>query len=316
MSERGSLASLIWRHSPGVLACSLLALSIIGEAKAQDQDDRAKVDMAGPITAQEWAEQCKPWDEWDKPAPPFKIFGDTYYVGTCGITALLVRTDEGHVLIDTGTQAGARIAYTNLSRLDANPRKIGLILYSHEHFDHVGGVYWMQNKTGAPIAASPKAAHVLRTGELDPADPQAGMHENMKPVPHVIEISGEAALTYAGNIFTPIPTPGHSPGALSWQWVNCEDAHCKTFVYADSLSPVSREDYKFSDHPEYVAKYRAGLDRLAALRCDILLTPHPSHSKMVKRAETGSLEGGVSCAEYAATKHRNLDERLAKERGE
>lgn len=37
-------------------------------------------------------------------------------------------------------------------------------------------------------------------------------------------------------------------GALSWQWTNCEAQQCKVLVYADSLSPVSSDSYRFSQH--------------------------------------------------------------------
>ena len=272
------------------------------------------------ITPQEWAAQCEPWDDWNKPAKPFKIFGDVWYVGTCGITVLLVRTTNGFVLLDTGTEDGAVEVLRNISRMPLDERRIGLILYSHEHFDHVGGLSLIQLVTGAPILAPPVAAEVFRTGKDSPSDPQSGMHAPMKPATNVIEITADTSITQGGKLFRPIPTPGHTPGAMSWQWESCEKQSerevCKTIVYADSLSPVSRDDYKFSDHPEYLAAYRAGLDRLAALDCDILLTPHPSHSKMVKRAATGSFEGGVTCADYAAGKHSDLDKRLAREVGE
>lgn len=67
---------------------------------------------------------------------------------------------------------------------------------------------------------------------------------------------------------------------MSWSWQSCDSAGiCKTIVYADSLSPVSHDDYKFSDHPEYVQSYRDGIARIADLECDILLTPHPRTAK-------------------------------------
>ena len=43
---------------------------------------------------------CDDWDDWNKPSPPFRIFGNSYYVGTCGISAILVTSDEDHILID------------------------------------------------------------------------------------------------------------------------------------------------------------------------------------------------------------------------
>jgi len=85
-------------------------------------------------------------------------------------------------------------------------------------------------------------------------------------------------------------------------------------VYADSLSPVSRGDYRFSDHPPYLAAFRASIAKVAGLRCEILLTPHPSASnlkdRMVGRAP---LFDPAGCKDYAARLTQALDARLAKE---
>ena len=110
-------------------------------------------------------------------------------------------------------------------------------------------------------------------------------------------------------------TPGHTPGALSWHWVSCDGGVCRSIVYADSLSPVSRDDYRFSDHPDYLRAYRASIAKIAALDCDILLTPHPSASNMAARfAGRAPLENPNACREYAADLSKRLDERLAKEK--
>ena len=57
---------------------------------------------------QSFAQACEDWDEWDKPAEPFLIHGNTWYVGTCGISAILIEGDDGLVLIDTGTAKGSK----------------------------------------------------------------------------------------------------------------------------------------------------------------------------------------------------------------
>ena len=63
-------------------------------------------------------------------------------------------------------------------------------------------------------------------------------------------------------------------------------------VYADSLSPVSADEYRFTDHPDYVAMFRGGIARLAGLECDMLLTPHPSASGMISRAAEDRSKAG------------------------
>jgi metallo-beta-lactamase class B len=249
-------------------------------------------------------------------APPYRIHGSTYYVGTCGISAILVAGAQGHVLIDSGTVAGAQVVLDNIGKLGFRPNEIASLLHSHEHFDHVGGHAAIKRASGAHVVASPRAAAVLRSSQDDPGDPQYGMHDPMEPVAvDVVARDGETVRSETATL-TAIATPGHTPGALSWAWDSCDAAgECIGIVYADSLSPVSREDYRFGDHPDYVTAYRAGLQRLREQNCDLLLTPHPSASEMVARAASGSLIGGMSCADYADAVEARLDKRLADEAG-
>ena len=114
----------------------------------------------------------------------------------------------------------------------------------------------------------------------------------MTPVAVEMLVENGESVIVDGTAFRAFSTPGHTPGALSWQWKSCDDnGDCQTVVYADSLSPVSHDDYRFSDHPDYLAAYREGLLHLAGLECDILLTPHPGASFMTKRAEAGTFTG-------------------------
>jgi len=290
-----------------------LPLALLGYADAPAQTPEAAAAIAADLT--EWTAQCEDWDEWDKPAQPFRIFGNSYYVGTCGIGAILITNDDGHFLIDSGTEAGADIVLANIRELGFEPADIELLLTSHEHFDHVGGMAKMQAATGADLLTSDAAAEVLRTGLVSVADPQFGTLGPMEPV----RIVGTYGLgNHYGYILdhlgvTMIATPGHTPGALTWSWRSCEREICRTIVYADSLSPVSSDDYRFSDHPEYVQAYRDGVARLAELECDILITPHPSASGMRDKLLAGDLTAVPNCAEYAASINARLDARLSEE---
>ena len=277
-------------------------------ACAPDVDGEVK-----PTPAQIGLSECEDWDEWERPARPFTVFGPVDYVGTCGITALLVETGAGYVLLDTGTEGGAEVVMDNLRRLGVAPEDVVAILSSHEHFDHVGGMAWMQAATGAEVIAGAVAAEVLRTGEADGRDPQYGMHDAMAPVAVGRVLADGESVEIGGVEFTMIATPGHTPGAVSWAWEACEGEVCRDVVYADSLSPVSAEGYRFSDHPDYVAGYRAGLERLAGLECDLLLTPHPSASGMVARAVEGFPADGEACVRYAEGIAARLDKRLGEE---
>lgn len=266
-------------------------------------------------SAPQWLDVCVDWDEWDKAGPAFRLFGNTYYVGTCGISAILITSDDGHILIDGGTEAGADIIINNIEALGFSLSDVKLLLHSHEHFDHVAGLAKLQQLSGARLLASPEAAPVLRTGTVADNDPQAGMHADF-PAARVDGIIQACDVVELGSLaLTPTATPGHTHGALSWQWQSCEKNACVSMVYADSLSPVSSETYHFSEHPDYLAAYELGLRKLATLDCQLLITPHPSASKMPERlSQAQGLLDPNGCKVYAADVLNRLNKRLDKEK--
>jgi metallo-beta-lactamase class B len=282
----------------------------LGKAPRVIEQPRAPIQTAGP----RWALACKDSDDWNKAAPPVRIHANTYMVGTCGISSILITGTEGHVLIDGGTEEGADLIAANIRRLGFKVEDVRFILHSHEHFDHVGGVAKLQRMSGATLVASAAAAKVFATGAAGADDPQAGMHKPFAPasVGRIVRDGEEVRL---GNIMlTAMATPGHTAGALSWRWVSCDGGVCRTIVYADSLSPISRDDYRFSNHPQYLAAYRAAIAKIAASPCEILVTPHPSASGMKERFALGEpLLDTNACKTFAADRTKALDERLAKE---
>ena len=264
---------------------------------------------------------CEAWDDWDKPAPPFQIMGNSFYVGTCGISALLVTTDDGHVLIDSGVPAAAPLILANIRELGFDPQDVRYILMSHEHFDHVGAHAALAEATGAQVVASPRAKPVLESGKVAADDPQAASsHPDMTPVRvDKVMVDGEV-LRLGDREFTAYLTPGHSPGAMSWTWHACslpfEPPVCRQIAYVDSLSAVSSADYRFSDHPQYLADFRDSIHKVRVLPCDYLVTPHPSASHMLKGLKEGSFGDPGPCRRYADALTEKLDVRLAKEAAE
>ena len=275
----------------------------------QIEQPRAPLATYGPL----FASRCKDWDDYDKPAPPVRIFGNTYLVGTCGISSILITDPAGDILIDGGTEKDADLIAANVRRLGFQLGDIKYLLNSHEHYDHVGGLAELQRMTGARLLASSAAAAVINSGTPSPDDPQAGMLDSFPPARVDGIVSDGEQVRLGNSVVTATATPGHTAGALTWHWGSCESGVCRQIVYADSLSTGGNDKYRFSDHRAYLAAYRASIAKVAALHCDILLTPHPSASDMVNRLGRAQLESGNACREYAAGLTKQLDARLAKE---
>tara|TARA_B100000929_G_scaffold107985_2_gene85569 strand:- start:132 stop:1052 length:921 start_codon:yes stop_codon:yes gene_type:complete len=298
----------------------LPALLLAGCAATPTPDAVSMPSLAAAnLSGASFSESCEDWDEWDKAAPPVRILGNSWYVGTCGIAAILVASPQGHVLIDSGTEAGGELILANLRRIGVDPEDVRYILASHEHFDHVGGHAILAKATGAQIIASPLAAPVLESGMVSDEDPQADAgRPAMAPVKVARIIQDGETLTLGDIAITAHATPGHTPGAMSYTWTACasddEPPACRRIAYVDSLSPVSADNYRFSDHPQTIAAFRTSISKVSQLPCDELLTPHPSASSLIEKLRDGTLGSPGQCQRYAAALTSALDKRLSKER--
>lgn len=255
--------------------------------------------------------------DWAKPAPPAHVHGHTWYVGTCGITVVLIETRAGLVLIDSGPAQAAPLVLANIRALGFDPRAVKWILSTHEHFDHAGGIAALQAATGAQLAVGPFAAGALRSGKPDKDDPQAALLAKYPMAPARVDrvLRSGGSLMLGGTRITAHATPTHSPGSTSWTWQSCEDGQCLTIAYADSVNTISSDDYRFSDHPQRVETARAGLRVVEALPCDLILTPHPSGSNLLERLSgQAPLIAPRACEAYAAAGSDRLAKRLEQER--
>jgi metallo-beta-lactamase class B len=258
---------------------------------------------------------CKGRDGWSEKAPPAHVFGNVYMVGTCGIVSLLITTPEGHFLIDGATDEAADGIAANIRKLGFDPNDVRTLLITHEHLDHAGGIAKLKAATGAQFAVREPAKLAMETGQAQEDDPQHGL---LPPFPGVkaerIVKDGDI-LRIGKQAVIVIATPGHTPGGTSYTWQSCEGAACRSFVYADSLNAVSADDYRFSDHPDYVATLRASMAKIEALtKCDIMISPHPFQSDFFDRlaGEKPLVDPGM-CKRYVAAARNRLDGRLVNE---
>ena len=257
---------------------------------------------------------------WNRPQKPFKVFGNTYWVGTYALGSVLVTSDSGHVLIDAALPESVSQIREHIRELGFKVEDIKLILNTHDHFDHAGGIAEIQRSSGARVAASAPSAAVLRTGSPETGDPQTGMLASIEPVPSVQIIQNHETLAVGPLRLTAHFTPGHTAGGTTWTWRSCEGARCLNVVYADSVSPVSNDTFKYTTSPLLKA-LEDSFTTLESLPCDVLLTPHTGFSPILENLaarDAGKSDAFVdpgACKTYVETFRANLSKRLADERG-
>ena len=253
---------------------------------------------------------------WHAPHAPFRIAGNTWYVGTEGVSVLLVRGEAGAVLIDTGTDAAQAVVLANLATIGVDPDEIKLILTSHAHQDHIGALEQWRMRTGARVLVSAESGRLLSAGG------RGDLHfGDTLPYPSVTIddtlVDGET-VTLGELSFTAQLTPGHTPGSTTWTWIEREEDRDLAMVYADSLAAPGYDLIAHPRRPQLSEEFRASFARLRELRCDVLITPHPQASDLFARAdratEPEALIDPQGCRRYADRAERTLERQIATQR--
>ena len=271
------------------------------------------------------APTCKDCAAWNESQKPFRVYGNTYYVGVHGLSSILITSDRGHVLIDGDLAESAPKIAASVRELGFRIEDVKLILNSHVHFDHAGGIAELQRLSGAAVAASPSSAKVLKDGHSGPDDPQFGSIRGIEPVAHVRGVKNGETLRVGPLALTAHLTAGHTPGGTTWTWKSCENQRCLNVVYADSLTPVSSDGFRFTrntTYPNVLEDFDNSFTVLDTLPCDILLTPHPDASDLWGRLEKRNRDGGAdafvdptACRHLAAAARQQLKTRVGAEHG-
>jgi metallo-beta-lactamase class B len=273
------------------------------------------------LALQERPSSCAECPVWNMPQAPFKIYGNTYYVGTRGLGSVLITSASGHILIDGALPESVPQIVSSVRSLGFRVEDIKLIVNSHPHFDHAGGIAELQKLSGARVAASAWSASVMKKGAVPADDPQFGVTLPISAVSGVATLQDGTTLRAGGVSVTAHRTPGHTKGGTSWTWRSCEGSRCVDIVYADSFTAVSADGFLFSRSKKYpgaVADFERSYAFLDGVSCDILVTPHPDASNLLQKLEQRSsnpdaLIDRAGCRALAERSRAQLKRRLERE---
>jgi hydroxyacylglutathione hydrolase len=159
----------------------------------------------------------------------------------------------GYALVDAGqVRVGWPLLRWGLRRLGLAPDAIKLIIVTHAHFDHVGGLAAVQQASGAPVIAHPKAAELLATGTVVIPSGQTPysrfIHRagttaarigllNFPEVSQVIHSEDDLHVDNFGLNAQVIHTPGHTDDSLT---VLCDDGRALVGDLAANHFPLGR----------------------------------------------------------------------------
>lgn len=221
---------------------------------------------------------------WTTPTAPFKIADNLYYVGTAGIGAYLITTPQGHILIDGAMPGSAKDIEASITKLGFAPSEVKVLLNTHAHFDHAGGLAELKRDTGAKLAASAGDKVALETGKYPGSEEVKAFDFAPVKVDRALE-DGER-LSMGGVALTAHLTPGHSAGCTTWTFPVMIDGvsrqamiYCSTSVAANRLVSKTRGP----QYPGIVADYEKSFAKLKTMKADVFLAPHAEQFGMTEK---------------------------------
>ena len=227
---------------------------------------------------------------WNQPVAPYRILGNLYYVGASDITSYLIATEDGLIVLDGGFVETAPQIRDNLARLGFDLRKVKLLLNSHAHYDHAGGLAQLKAWTGARLLASAGDAPLLASGGRN--DPFFGDSLRFPPVAVDRLVRDGEAVTLGSTTLVAHVTPGHTRGCTTWTMQVADGGRRYDAVFVCSTTVLP--GYRLLDRPTYpriAADYARTFATLAALSCDVFLASHASFFDGAEKARR--LRAGV-----------------------
>lgn len=206
------------------------------------------------------------------PVEPFRIAGNLYYIGTNDVTSYLIATPKGHILIDSGLPETVPQIKKNIATLGFKLTDVKIILNSHAHFDHAGGIAELRRLTKATFYASEKDSPLLTRGGLD--DPNYGDKFPFEAVKPDKLLTNGQKIKLGGTTLTANITAGHTPGCTTWTTTVKENNRSLNVLFVCSVSSPGYDLVTNKKYPTIEADYLASFAWLKKQKVDIFLGSH------------------------------------------
>lgn len=209
---------------------------------------------------------------WTQPFAPFRVIGPIYYVGTAGISSWLIKTPKGLILLDVGVPDAAPMVEAHIEALGFRLNDVKVLLISHAHFDHAGGVAKLKADTGATVIASAGDRYALEHGIYPGWEGRRDF--NFPPVKVDRVIGDGEAVSLGGVTLTARVTPGHTAGCTSYLLPVTDAGQRHEAIFFCSASVAANRLAPNPQYPGIVADYRKSFAVLKTIDADIYLAPH------------------------------------------
>ena len=218
-------------------------------------------------------------------------------------TAFLLAGPEGHVLIDGGYPEHGPLIIESISKLGFDIKDVRILLNSHAHSDHAGGLRTLQHASGARLWVSEGDADVMSAGgrgdvALGPARFVWYLGALGFPAPRVDNTFRDGATIRLGPIeLTAHVTAGHTRGCSSWSFPVVVEDSTLLAVSVCSLTLFPFVSLDPEAYPGIRADFARSFETLRSLPADVFLGSHTSWFSL-RRKRREQVESGGSAEPF------------------
>ncbi|HEU5296920.1 MAG TPA: MBL fold metallo-hydrolase [Burkholderiaceae bacterium] len=214
----------------------------------------------------------------NQPAPePGQAFDNLYYVGSAWVSAWVLKTSDGLILIDAlnNTKEAAELVEGGMRRLGLDPAQIRYVLVTHGHGDHYGGAQMLAERYRARVVASEIDWKMMETGlEFD-----SKMWD--RPPKRDMAVKDGDTLKLGDTTVRFMITPGHTLGTISpvFDVRDGGQAH-KALIWGGTSFNFGRDMGRLDS---YIAQTERMRQLSAQWGIDVALSNHPGFDGTVAK---------------------------------
>ena len=280
------------RWISGIMAGTLVACTPVTQDSVAPPDgpDGDSVDTISSLAEDEAAAQFdwkKNYPTWYAAVEPFQIMGTgkqgIYFVGTEGLGIYFIPPDAGHILIDGGMPGEGQYVADAIRKLGFDPKDVKILLNSHAHFDHSGGLAELKAITGARLFATEGDRSSLESGLYLGSEDDSTMNSPPVKVDRIIADGEQLKL---GDVtLTAHITPGHSRGCTTWTMPVEQGGQTYDALFFCSATVAANRLVGPPQYEGIVADYRKTFAMTKDWKPDIFLANHPEFAGLPEKRE-------------------------------
>jgi metallo-beta-lactamase class B len=254
--------------------------------------------------------------EMNVPLAPFRIADNLYYVGATDVTSYLIVTKDGLILLDGGFEQTAPQILANIRTLGFDPKTVKILLNSHAHIDHAGGLAALKVATGATLVISAPDAPMIEAGGRG----DFALHDTAlfpAVTPDRIIADGDT-VRLGGVTLTAHITAGHTKGCTTWTMPVRMNGKAENALFLCSVSVL--DEFRLIGDPNYPAQaadFEKSFATLRGFKCDVFLASHgmffdmlAKRTKLMAGAKPNPFIDPQGCRAFFAKAEATFDKKL------